>query len=439
MKKWIGLWMLVCCLVSCSDDDEKADTIELSVAMLNYESEGGEQGVLIQSSAEWKVTSEASWCFVQDNKEAGQFSVIVSENEDFNPRMAILKLAAGNCVKEMDILQKGKVGNLSLSANKASVYDLNDNYAVVLHSEKAWTATTFGNWFTIEPASGEAGTYLVRIRFSENKVPAERKGSISFESADSETCLFEFTQGGALEDSRKQDSLALLSIYDAIGGDQLKTAGYLKNWKEGSLENWDSDMMRDGRVVKLTLRGNIGKNCFIPEDVKYLSHLEEFLASSTFVGGNLPDGFGRCKSLKTIRVSHFFEDTYGFLTGELPKSWCALKNLEDIDLYGNKLTGSLPLEYANLSSLVFFTVSRNEMSGSLPAVWSNLSKISGLKLASNNFTGEVPEEWAVWPYITEVDFSKNSGLFGKLPIQFLTTAQSNGGSVNLNGTNIIMQ
>lgn len=85
MKKWIGLWILVFCFVSCSDDDEKADSIELSAVMLNYESEGGEQGILIQSSAEWKVVSEVAWCFVQENREAGQFSVIVSENPDFNP------------------------------------------------------------------------------------------------------------------------------------------------------------------------------------------------------------------------------------------------------------------------------------------------------------------------------------------------------------------
>lgn len=437
MKKWIGIWILLVCILSCDDDDEKVDSIELSTSMLNYESEGGEQGVLIQSSADWAVTSDATWCFVQDHKETGQFSVIVSENDDFNPRMTVLKLIAGNCVKEVDILQKGKTGKLSLSEYKASAYDLNDNYAVVVHSEKPWTATVSGNWLSVEPSGGEAGTHLVRLHFSENKIPAERVGTVSFESADSENCLFEFTQEAALPDSRKQDSLALLKLYDAIGGDQLKEAGYLKNWKEGPLDNWEFVTVRDGRVVQVALRGDIGKSGYIPEDVKYLSRLEEFTASATFIGGELPEGFARCKSLKIIRISNTFESSTGNLTGELPKKWCALRNLYEADFYGNKLIGSLPLEYGNLSGLYFFVVSNNEMSGTLPAVWSNIPQISGLELASNNFIGEVPEEWASWTNITILDLAKNSGLSGVLPVELLTTTSNNGGAVRLNGTNII--
>ncbi len=437
MKKWIGIWVLLVCILSCDDDDEKVDSIELSASMLNYESEGGEQGILIQSSTDWAVTSDAAWCFVQDHKETGQFSVIVSENDDFNPRMTVLKLVAGNCVKEVDILQKGQTGDLSLSEYKASVYDLNDNYAVIVHAKKPWTAKVSGNWLSVEPSGGEAGTHLVRLRFSENKILADRMGTISFESAGSENCLFEFTQEAALPDSRKQDSLALLKLYDAIGGDQMKAAGYLKNWKVGPLENWDSDMMRDGRVVKVALRGNIGKDGYIPEDVKYLSHLEEFTASATFIGGVLPEGFARCKLLKILRISNGFESSNGNLTGELPKKWCVLRNLYEVDFERNKLIGPLPLEYGNLSGLHFFVVSNNEMSGTLPAVWSNIPQISRLELASNNFTGEVPEEWAVWTNITILDLAKNSGLSGVLPVELLTTAQNNGGAVRLNGTNII--
>lgn len=441
MKKWIGLWILVFCFVSCSDDDEKADSIELSAVMLNYESEGGEQGILIQSSAEWKVVSEVAWCFVQENREAGQFSVIVSENPDFNPRIAVLKLTAGNCVKEVDILQQGKAGALSLSEYKASAYDLNDNYAVVVQSEKPWTASVSGNWFTIEPSAGDAGASLVRIRFSENKIPAERRGTIVFESAGKESCLFEFTQEGALPDSRKQDSLALLKIYDAIGGDQLKAAGYLKNWKVGTLENWDPNMMVDGRVARVFLLGNIGNNGYIPEDVKYLSHLKEFMANGTFVGGKLPEGFGRCKDLEVLMISYFTQDddNSGNITGELPKRWCALRNLQKLDFYGNKLIGTLPLEYANLQNLSTFSVSKNEMNGTLPGIWSNMSSIFYLELASNNFSGSIPEEWSKWTNISVLDLQKNSALSGKLPVELATTTANNGGYVKLNGTNVITQ
>lgn len=438
MKKWIGLWMLLLFIASCSDDETKLDAIELSASMLNYDSEGGEQSVLIQASAEWQVLSDATWCFVKEEKETGQFFVIVSENPDFNSRMTVLKLSAGNCVKEIDVQQKGKTTKLALSSNEAFAYDLNDNYAVVLHAESAWKASVAGNWFTVEPSSGEAGTHLIRLSFSQNKTQAERLGTISFESEDCANCLFKFTQGAALPDSRYQDSLALLKIYDAIGGDELKAAGYLKNWKEGPLENWHPYLMRDGRVVNLRLEGNIGNGRSIPDDVKYLSHLEEFFASSTGVGGELPVGLGRCVALKAIRISYFFEDIMtGNISGELPKNWCTLKNLQAVDLYGNKISGSLPLEYANMPQLKIFQVSKNELTGELPAIWSIIPGMYNLLLVSNKFTGEIPEEWSLWSQLAVLDVAKNSGLFGKVPAGVWTNCQNNGGYVGLNGTNII--
>lgn len=147
-----------------------------SAAVLSYESEGGEQGVLIQSSADWTVKPADAWCFVQPDKENGQFAVVVAENEDFSPRMTVLKLEAGNCVQEIDVLQEGRQGDLVLSANKGVAYDLNDNYAVVVTSKYPWTSSVSGNWLTAEPASGEAGSTVVRIRFSVNMASAERGG-----------------------------------------------------------------------------------------------------------------------------------------------------------------------------------------------------------------------------------------------------------------------
>lgn len=441
MNKWIGLWTLMVCFLACSED-EKADTIKLSATVLSYESEGGEQGVLIQSSADWTVKPADAWCFVQPDKEKGQFAVVVTENEDFAPRMTVLKLEAGNCVQEIDVLQEGKRGDLVLSANKGVAYDLNDNYAVVVTSKYPWTASELGNWLTAEPASGEAGSTVVRIRFSANVAPAERQGAIIFESANSESQRFELVQEGALPDGREQDSLALLKIYDAIGGDQLKELGYLKNWKVGPLENWDKGMMsEDGRVYRLMLPQLplYQTKGYIPEEIKYLTRLRDFGASYSGLGGTLPDGFGRCINLETLVVAYTQDYSGGEITGELPVRWCALSKLSQIVLDYNKLEGGLPLEYANMSSLLNFIVSGNNLSGTLPAVWSNISTISQLELASNHFVGEIPEEWDVWRNITILDVTKNSGLYGELSVVLQTTARNNGGAVRTNGTNIILK
>lgn len=427
---FVGIW-------AC-DDDESNDQIQTSSDAVNFEQEGGEVSVLIKATADWNVEAADNWCFIQPDKEKNTFFVIASENENPVPRMTVLKVIAGNCVKELDVIQEGSTeSDFYLSENEASVYDLNDNYAIVVHSKEAWTTRTSGNWFTIEPEIGDAGVTLVRVHFSQNTLNVERQGRITFESKNGEVQEFDFKQEAALPDSRLQDSLALVAFYDAVRGDDFKD-GIFKNWKAGRLETWRGVGIADNRIVSLRLSGDVMAQGTLPDEFKYLSHLEDLNLLNTGIGGNIPKSLGRCINLMSCTIGEDgYSEAIGNITGALPNSLCALQRLQFFTCKASRLGGMLPEVYANLSSLKSLTLEKNALTGPLPIAWKYLTQISYLYLASNSLAGEFPQEWVSMKRITMLDLSRNEGLYGVMPAEIVATAAGYAGYVIIDGTNIV--
>lgn len=439
MRKWMVLLILFVGLWAC-DDDKSNDQIQTSSDAVNFEQEGGEISILIKATADWNVDATDNWCFVQPDKEKGSFFVIASENESPVPRMTVLKVIAGNCIKEIDVVQEGSTeSEFYLSENEASVYDLNDNYAVVVHSKEAWTARTAGNWFTIEPESGDAGVTLVRVQFPRNTLNVERQGKITFESKDGEVQEFDFKQEAALPDSRLQDSLALVAFYDAVHGDDFKNETF-QNWKTGRLETWNGVKVTNNRVTSLILPDKVRVRGIIPEEIKYLSHLKDLNLLNSGVGGNIPKGLGRCVNLESCTIGEDgYSEAVGNISGSLPNSLCALQKLNLFTCKASHLGGVLPEVYANLSGLKALTLEKNALTGSLPVAWKYLTQVGYLYLASNSLAGEFPREWVSMKRITMLDLSGNEGLYGVMPAEIVTTASGYAGFVIIEGTNIVKE
>lgn len=436
MRKWMVLFVWTICLWAC-DDEQSNDQIQMSSDVANFEQGGGEISILIKATADWNVAVMDDWCFVQPDKEKGSFFVIASENESAVPRMTVLSVVAGNCVKEVDVIQAGSgESKFSLSENEANVYDLNDNYAVVVHSDVAWNATKAGNWFTIEPESGEAGVTLVRVQFSQNKLNVERQGMIAFETKNGDVQEFRLKQEVALPDSRYQDSLALVALYDACQGDHFEGDGVFKNWKKGNLDTWEGVVLKEGRVSTLRLV-QVGQG-YLPEDIKYLSCLEELYLKGSGLGGSIPRGLGRCVNLSyCVFGDESYSSAGSNMTGALPNSLCALRRLQTFTCYNTRIGGELPEVYGNLSNLKNLTLEGNALTGALPVAWKYLVQIYSLYLSGNALVGEFPEEWGIWENIWVLDLSKNEGLYGVLPSELVATTAANGGNVIIYGTNIV--
>jgi Leucine-rich repeat (LRR) protein len=80
------------------------------------------------------------------------------------------------------------------------------------------------------------------------------------------------------------------------------------------------------------------------------------------------------------------------MKGTIPHEIGLLLDLEDLNLFGNKLQGSLPDSMKNLKYLEVLILHNNNLDGTLPSWISSLTSLEILNLAENNFSGVLPEK-----------------------------------------------
>lgn len=129
----------------------------------------------------------------------------------------------------------------------------------------------------------------------------------------------------------QNDSLALVSLYNALGGPTWTTR---TNWMSGPANTWVGVNVSSERLTSLALPANN-------------------------------------------------------LTGSLPVAFFNAPLLNLLDLRNNNITGALPPEISNLSALQLLNLQNNQMDGALPNGLFSLSNLTQLFLRGNNFTGSI--------------------------------------------------
>jgi Leucine-rich repeat (LRR) protein len=169
--------------------------------------------------------------------------------------------------------------------------------------------------------------------------------------------LLIITIPASLISQREQDSLALVAIYNATGGE---------SWTENT--NWlGSQPVSEWHGVTLDLNGRVS----------------ELYLPSNNLQGDLPPEIGNLKNLKKLALQ------VNNLT--IPPEIGNLVNLEDLNLIGNQLT-FIPAEIGNLIKLHSLLLNRNELK-TIPAEIGNLINLKRLNFESNLLTS-IPEEIA---------------------------------------------
>lgn len=96
-----------------------------------------------------------------------------------------------------------------------------------------------------------------------------------------------------------EDSLALVSLYQATGGTDWSTS---TNWLSGDLTNWSGVTLTSGRVTSLDLSSNdLGGQ--IPPDFHYADALTDINFADNQIGGAIPETFNKMPNLATLDVS----------------------------------------------------------------------------------------------------------------------------------------
>ncbi|KAK6135262.1 hypothetical protein DH2020_030983 [Rehmannia glutinosa] len=96
------------------------------------------------------------------------------------------------------------------------------------------------------------------------------------------------------------------------------------------------------------------------------------------------------------------------LGGEISPAIGDLRNLQSVDLQGNKLTGQIPDEIGNCISLLLVDLSDNLLEGDIPFSISKLKQLELLNLKNNQLTGPIPST------LTQIPNLKTLGLRGNM-------------------------
>ncbi|MBL7994178.1 fibronectin type III domain-containing protein [bacterium] len=191
------------------------------------------------------------------------------------------------------------------------------------------------------------------------------------------------------------DSLALVALYDSLGGTNWTNQN---NWKSSNpVSQWFGITVTPYAAVSRVTAINLYNNNLT---------------------GRMPAAIGNLDSLESLDLS------YNKLNGTIPDQITNLKALSHLNLYGQTyvdyqiggLTGSIPVNIGQMTSLELLYLQGNKLTGSIPAGLGNLSRLTSLSLASNQLTGAIPIEIWNLANLIYLDLSWNNGLsVGALP------------------------
>ncbi|EEC68241.1 hypothetical protein OsI_36256 [Oryza sativa Indica Group] len=152
------------------------------------------------------------------------------------------------------------------------------------------------------------------------------------------------------------------------------------------LQTWDPTLHNPCSWMRVMDLGDADiSGPLIPQlgGLKNLQYLELY---GNRLNGSIPAALGKMEHLVSL-------DLYSnLLTGTIPTSLGAMSRLRYLRLSQNKLRGAIPPSLGNLMSLEDLELHKNALSGSIPASLGNVKTLNYLQLNGNMLTGTVPLE-----------------------------------------------
>ncbi|KAK4745005.1 hypothetical protein SAY87_011317 [Trapa incisa] len=176
----------------------------------------------------------------------------------------------------------------------------------------------------------------------------------------------------------------------------------------------------------------------IPDALGNLTTMTHLSLRENNLRGTIPPSPGKCNSLilldlgsnklygaippeitRLSSLSIYADFSMNNLTGELPMEIGNLKNLGELDLFGNKLSGEIPASLGSCISLEKLYMQDNSFSGSIPSTLSSLRGIQAMNFSNNRLSGQVPQFLQDLPLVS-LDLAFND-FEGALPMQGVFT------------------
>ncbi|NLU40344.1 MAG: T9SS type A sorting domain-containing protein [Bacteroidales bacterium] len=208
--------------------------------------------------------------------------------------------------------------------------------------------------------------------------------------------------------SMTTDSLALVSLYQATGGESwTKKDNWLTTGQPVS--SWYGVSVANGRVTKILLPRNNLKG-EIPAQISSLSKLTDINLNNNDLTGTIPAQIDMLTQIKSLKLFN------NRLSGIIPAGIDNLDSLTTLELYSNQLTGEIPAGIVSLQKLISLRLSDNELTGVIPSGIGSLTGLKWLELSNNGLTGTIPSEIGDLSALTSLKLD-NNGFSGAIPAE----------------------
>ncbi|KAK4487069.1 hypothetical protein RD792_006384 [Penstemon davidsonii] len=192
----------------------------------------------------------------------------------------------------------------------------------------------------------------------------------------------------------------------------------------------DSSLLELKHLSYLDLSGFDFQFNSFPAFIGSMKQLQYLNLSLTSFHGVVPRTLGNLSSLRVLDLSRTYDllvddltwisrlsslEHLDFSSVDLSPTKDLLKNLEELDLAGNRFYGQLPEEIGGLKKLMYLDLSDNVfINGTIPNSLGKLSALRVLGLANNNLSGSIPSSVGDLRKLELLDLSNNN-LFGSIP------------------------
>ncbi|MGP1540154.1 BACON domain-containing protein [Bacteroides pyogenes] len=316
----------------------------------------------ISSSTSWRVyTKNAdSWSTVLTKlgEKDGSGMLIVSKNESVEARSMYVyaqSVEYPTLKDSIEIMQDGRplVLNIVSPGSKKVLLDNEEStFAFTVKGDGKWKIEGKPEWLRIDKSEYE-GDAVVLVKAA--AADAERKAVLTVRSLiqTGKTDMLTVEQK-KIPAGRMKDSLALVALYEATGGEH-----WTYPWKLEmplSDENWPGvffdHVNGELRVVDLSLL-DYNMEGSLPNEIGWLTEVIKIKLQRNKLSGPLPAGINRLTKLTHIYI------TSNRFSGEFPDI-SALKSLVWIDMDFNRFEGEFPASFLSLPKLTTLKMKYNK-------------------------------------------------------------------------------
>lgn len=303
--------------------------------------------------------------------------------------------------------QKENPAIIEMEINRLSIGFMGGSDTVSIKSSgNGWSVVDVADWLTVE----KLGDTALRVVSTPNLSVTERSSSVELRLDKTIQELFVIQSavpGGALEHTL--DSLALVAIYDACGGDEWYYMPSKNDnpWQlEKPIGTWHgvgtTSIAGQTRVYSLDLTA-LGLTGSLPNELKNLTALNNLSLSGGDLRGNPMAILAQLSLLKVLDLSYNFR-----LNVSSTPAIGSFDALLSLNLSGIDLKGQYPTYLGSMTNLISLSMAGCSLRGGIDPAIRGMKSLIHLNLSDNNMQGVFPQWIGELTHLQKLDLSLNS-------------------------------